>query len=515
MKYSPSPRKRKTRVSLQDAVNGVLDPTRLKLEGSNIPLPHQLVIRWRRLLYRLLPLGNASHDNEVTVYSDGTDAFPAMWRAILTAKHSVFLETYTFEPDQIGLRMLNALKVAAKKGVKIVLVYDWVGSLGMWPNTDLVRELEALGATVVAFNPPFNRKRYRGTIFFRNHRKILIVDEKVAFSGGMNISSDYVGAAEGGNGRFRDTHVRVTGPAVQDLIVVFNDSLLEAGRAPVKAADNQSHISSSSATTTPSSPTSSSASSSWRQRQRQRRLDSSPPPSSQAVRGQPTRRQSARNHRIMVPSNDPGHRNVFVQVLRSNVYRERKLIQRANRITIDAARKQIYITNPYFLPPSRIKMALKRAAQRGVDVRVLMCGPLNDVKMAKWAYLYLRSYFLTHGIRIYELQDQILHAKTITADGMYGSVGSFNMDNLSNRRNLEVQLTFLDPDVAKELESHFFDDLERSIEVTMDDDAKRGVFERALHYVAYLLHRFMKFYFILNRERRFFTPFKRKKEKKN
>ena len=178
--------------------------------------------------------------------------------------------------------------------------------------------------------------------------------------------------------------------------------------------------------------------------------------------------------------------NLFVQVLKSNIWRQSRLIQRAIIITLQSARHTAYITTPYFIPPYRLRLALLTAATRGVDVRLLTSGSGSDVPWSRWASMHIYHLLLRRGVRVYELQGRMLHAKTVCVDSLYASVGSFNFDRMSVL-NLECNLTVLDPDVANVVEQQFFVDLQSSREVKIEDLQKRTVWERLLHWVCYQL----------------------------
>ena len=181
------------------------------------------------------------------------------------------------------------------------------------------------------------------------------------------------------------------------------------------------------------------------------------------------------------PSADAGS---LVQVLESNLRRKRRAIQRALRLTLARAAERAYLTSPYFVPPRRLMRALAKAAQRGVDVRVLTAGK-SDVPLVLLASQHLYGHLLERGVRIFELQGRTLHAKTIAIDGVYASVGSFNLDYWSDRRNMEVSVTLLDRALTGELEAEFQANLALSKEVRLESWKKRGPWERALHWLAY------------------------------
>ena len=178
----------------------------------------------------------------------------------------------------------------------------------------------------------------------------------------------------------------------------------------------------------------------------------------------------------------------FLQVQASRGWQGRRSIQRALRLTTRNAMRHCYVTTPYFVPSLRLSRALKRAAERDVDVRVLTAG-VSDVPIVAFASRHIYGSLLKHGVRIFEMYGSTLHAKTITIDGLYSNVGSFNLDQWSDKRNLEANVAIIDPDVAVELESMFADNLAQAKEVTLDTWAKRSIWKRLLHWTAYQLLR--------------------------
>ena len=176
--------------------------------------------------------------------------------------------------------------------------------------------------------------------------------------------------------------------------------------------------------------------------------------------------------------------DTFTQVFASSGWQGRRPIQRALRMTIRNALQHCYITTPYFVPPLRLMRAINRAAKRGVDVRILTAGN-SDVPIVRMAAQHIYGAFLRHGVRIYEMFDSTLHAKTLTIDGLYGTVGSFNLDTWSDKRNLEVNVAMIDPQVAGEIQSQFLNDIEGATEVTLDNWHKRPWWRRVLNWTAY------------------------------
>lgn len=377
--------------------------------------------KWRRRLYtfervfrRLLPLGGMSEGNRIETFTERDRIFEQMLSAIAGAAKRVWLETYIFEPDSIGLKFRDALVQAALRGCEVILIYDHFGSSRL-SNAFLQPILRAGGETF-NFNSIWPWRR-QGPLLFRDHRKILIIDEDVSFCGSVNISANPAL-------KFRDTAMRIQGPATRDLINLFLDSLYET------TGKNKKNIEYS----------------------------------KKYLNG------------------------VVAQVLGSNQRRKLVSIQKSMEVTLRRAKHTCYFTTPYFLPYDRLRKAMIDAAKRGVDVRVLTAG-LSDVPLMRFASHHVYEQFLKAGIRIYELFGQTLHAKTAAIDGIYVSVGSYNLDHWSARRNLEVNVSVIDPHLAAELESHFDSDLKNAREISLPIWEERSYIRRILNFLAYQIMR--------------------------
>lgn len=377
--------------------------------------------QWRRRLYtfkrvfrRLLPLGGMSEGNQIEVFTERDLIFEHMLSAIHSASKRVWLETYIFEPDEIGLKFREALIGAVSRGCEVILIYDHFGSSHL--GNSFLGPLLKAGVGVFNFNPIWPWRR-QGPLLFRDHRKILIIDEDLSFCGSLNISANPTL-------KFRDTVMRIQGPATQDLSNLFLDSLYET-----------------------------------------------------------TGQDKKRNLEI---KNYSG--GVVAQVLGSNQRRKLISIQKSMEVTLRRAKHTCYFTTPYFLPYDRLRKAMIDAARRGVDIRVLTAG-LSDVPLMRLASHHVYGQFLKAGIRIYELFGQTLHAKTAAIDGVYASVGSYNLDHWSARRNLEVNVSVIDPHLAGELESHFYVDLKNAREISLPVWKSRSCFRRILNFLAYQIMR--------------------------
>ncbi len=176
----------------------------------------KLKLSWRKAIARLIPLGGFSSHNSVKIFHDGDEAFLAIYNAFSRARDSIFVETYIFAPDRVGTWLRDALVDAAKRGVKVTVLYDYIGS--PWLSHTFIAPMTAAGIKVLSFNPVWPWRR-RGPLLFRDHRKIMVIDEEYAFCGSMNISDDYAGPIYG-NGRYRDSVAYVEGPAVKDLLAI-------------------------------------------------------------------------------------------------------------------------------------------------------------------------------------------------------------------------------------------------------------------------------------------------------
>lgn len=276
---------------------------------SDMAFTERGLARWRKTAGRLLRLGGESQGNELVLFVDGDDAFEAKLAAIHSATKRVWLEVYIFEPDPLGLKILAALTAAARRGVEVRLLVDALGTQNL---KDIhLAPLRAAGGVVAVFNP-FRFRSPPGRVLpflLRDHRKILLVDDNHGFCGGMNISVDYAGARHG-NGRFRDTHVLLSGPGIRDLTEVFTRSWAHATREELPL---------------------------W----------------------------------AIAPAK---HEGSHLQILGSDRFVGRRRIQRAMHTAVTRAQRSVLLTTPYFVPPPKLLRALRRTARRGVDVRVLTAG---------------------------------------------------------------------------------------------------------------------------------------------
>ncbi|HEX3528414.1 MAG TPA: phospholipase D-like domain-containing protein [Thermoanaerobaculia bacterium] len=342
--------------------------------------------------------------NEVEVYVRGDDAFTAMRAAVQSAQKEILLESYIYKDDKTGRAFLDDLAAAAARGVTVKVLADAAGSFST--SAAFWQEMGERGIENRLFHPLFKQIWYQP---FRDHRKILIIDGQTAFTGGMNIGEEYGSAVRMKKKRkpgdtWRDTHVRVIGPAAWEMAIVFSEGWNRAGGSE---------------------------------------LDLQPLAAEQAE-GAPPR----------------------ILVLDSRFRRGQAESAAAMKAVVAAARESVWITNAYFAPGWAAVRVLSAAARRGVDVRLMLPGN-SDVPLARHAGHGYYSRLLNRGVKIFEYQASILHAKTLVADGYVSVIGSTNLDFRSFLFNAECDLMILDEAVAGRMTRAFEEDMKNAEEIKL------------------------------------------------
>lgn len=342
-----------------------------------------------------------TQDNNVTVLRNGCRIFPAMLDAIRSAEDSVDFATYVYWTGSIADEFVVALVERARAGVEVNVLLDAVGAAKM--DRDQVERLRASGAVVAWFRPP----RWWSTHKMNNrtHRKILVVDGRVGFTGGVGIAEEWTGDCEDAD-HWRDTHVRVDGPAVRGLYGGFQENWAEATRSILTG----SHL--------------------------------------------PELALHAGGVRVHVTRSSATHGSTEAEEL---FY-----------AAIAAARERLWLTSAYFAPRAAFVDLLVQKARAGVDVQLLVNGSKGDKEMVRQAGRRSYSALLGGGVRIHEYERTMLHAKIMTVDGAWATVGSINMDNRSIAINDELNLSVFDAGVAAELDRHFEADVADSREIDLD-----------------------------------------------
>ena len=341
------------------------------------------------------------------VLTNGDQIYSAMLAAIDGAKVRVEFETYNFLDGQIASRFATALSAAARRGVIVRVIVDTVGASP--PPSALNDALEEAGVQIVRFNP-VGMWTVEATNN-RTHRKLLVVDGTVGFTGGVGVADHWLGDARNEN-EWRDTQFQVTGPVVQALEACFYENWVEAGGRDAPPIG--------------------------------------PAPAAAQVPGE--------DISIVVWSNPTiGVSNVKLLYLYS----------------IAAARQTIDIQSPYFVLDGSVRTALSRARDRGVRIRVLTDGPITDTMSVKHASRNEYAELLAAGDRIFEYQPTMMHAKAMVVDRRWSIIGSANFDNRSLELNDEITIAADDPDLATTLSAAFDADLIRSREWRTDEWSKR------------------------------------------
>jgi cardiolipin synthase A/B len=366
--------------------------------------------------------GIYARGHRLRLLRSGAEAYPAMLEAIAAARRNVHLETYILRADRTGRRFGDALRERARAGVEVRLLYDAFGALGL--DDDFVAALRADGVRVVAYRPvaPW---RPRWGLWRRNHRKTLVVDGRLGFTGGLNIGDEYAAAGDGGGG-WHDLHVQIEGPAVRRLATLFRTAWEHAGGDAIAEPA--------------------------------------------ALTG--------------------GAGPLYATVIANEDIRSRFEIRRSYLHAIRRARSTIRIMNAYFIPDAGVRWALRRAARRGVDVRVVVPS-VADVRLAHHASRHVFGRLLRAGVRILEWPGPMMHAKAVVVDGCWCAVGSYNLDYRSLLHDLEVVVAVLDRDFAGCVQEVVEQDVARCREITALAWRARPALSRLLEWAAYRLRRWL------------------------
>ena len=358
--------------------------------------------------------------NRVELLLNGDEIFPAKLKVIREAKRNINFAQYVFEEGEKSAEVARALGERCRAGVNVHVLLDAVGSLAI-PG-EYIKAMVDGGCQVEYFRPlsPFALER----VNYRNHRRILVADGRVAITGGSGLSGKWDGDGRT-NGHWRDTDILVEGPVVEQIQAAFVENWLETTGVALGGDDYFP-----------------------------RPLQSRGPLLAQAVRSSPASGSAA--------------------------------MYTAFLLAMAAAKHSIYITNPYFVPEDKMIQTLIAAARRNVRVVLLIPGAIdhNIVRQASRSEL---GGLLQAGVRVYEYQPALLHSKTIVIDGIWATVGSTNLDSRSFALNDELNVIVYNDGVARRLERVFEEDLKHARQVTYERWKRRGVVDRFLELLAWPL----------------------------
>ncbi len=348
--------------------------------------------------------------NAVKLLWKGVETFQTIFDTLKKAKELICLEFYIFRNDETGNELAEILKQKASEGVKVYILYDHYGSFGT--SRKFWKSLKESGVQIKASRPfkwtsPFQ-------YIYRDHKKLIIVDGKIAFTGGLNIANEYRGyhrliKKEG----WRDTGIFLEGPVVKTLLDIFKKSWELWKGEPIKFQKNVEP----------------------------------------AVGGLPV-----------------------LPIFASSAKGRRKM-RKLMYYSFNKAIKSIYLTTAYFTPSKRMIQLLENAVLRGVDVKILLPGK-SDVLPAHYAGRAFYTRLLKSGVELYNYQGEILHAKTSIFDGVWSIIGSANLDFQSLRRNDEGNVGIIDEGFGKKMTDIFYEDLKHSLRITLNEWVKRPVFEK-------------------------------------
>jgi cardiolipin synthase len=355
-----------------------------------------------------------SRGNRLELLRNGDEIFPAMLDAIESAERSVDLLTFVYWSGDIAGRFATTLALAARRGVRVRVLLDALGAKSI--ERAVVERMRSAGCDVRYFRPPDPRHPLKAT--HRTHRKVLVCDETVGFTGGVGIADEWSGDGRS-DGCWRDTHVRLLGPAVAGLRASFLDNWIETDSTIFQPAFD--HFPETGA------PGDSSV---------------------QVIKG----------------SAEPGWNDVSISV----------------RALIELARRTIRITTAYFVPDDDLQMRLIRASERGVDVSLLLPGPHADKRFVQVAGEKRYRELLDRGVQVHSYQPSMLHAKVMTVDRAAAVIGSANFNHRSTHLDEEVNLIVFDGAVAAELDDDFDADLGYSEELDPRRWRRRSLPQRLL-----------------------------------
>lgn len=355
--------------------------------------------------------------NQIEVLENGCRIFPAMLDAIAAARHHIDFLTFVYWQGDIAQRFGEALAARAKAGVRVRILLDGFGAYPM--PSKVVEQLETAGADVAWFRPPLRWRVWQADN--RTHRKILICDDHIGFTGGVGIAEQWEGDARNAD-EWRDTHFRITGPAVDGLRSAFLSNWIEAGHAGFD------------------------------------RIWELPSPDS------------------------PG--DAKIQVIATSAAVQYSDIATLLRLLLSMTQRELRIATAYFVPDGPTVAHLCDAAKRGVDVQILMPGPHTDQRVSQIAGEDVFAPLIDAGVKLFYFQPTMLHTKVLIVDRVVACIGSANFNQRSMAKDDEIALCVIHEPTVAQLLDGFSRDRERSKPVSYGDWKKRGIGQRLLEFAS-------------------------------
>jgi len=385
------------------------------------PLPHHLAAADDQFKISMGALfgSNSIPGNKVETLVNGNQIFPSMLRALRVAKNTITFETYIYWRGDIANQFADVLSQKAREGVAVKVLLDWVGSIPM--EETLIEHMQSAGVEVVRFRPV--KWSTVDRINNRTHRKLLVVDGRIGFTGGVGIGDEWNGDARTA-AEWRDNHYRIEGPAVSELQAAFSEHWMEA-TGELLMGDR------------------------------------------------------------FFPAIKPDGKH-DAQVVVSSTH-QRNVMHLMLMTALAAAEKTVRIGTPYFVPDSITRRQLLDARKRGVDIEIIVPGKRTDARIVQKASRHFWGELLEAGITIYEFDPTMYHCKLVIVDDIWSSVGSTNIDERALRLNDEANINFYDQQFARRQIEIFKSDLSRSTPYTMAQWRDRPVGERFTDWLASLL----------------------------
>jgi len=377
--------------------------------------------------FELMTHVRLEHGHDVEFFINGDQTYSRLWADLRGAKSSITIQLYYCNKGRMADELHEILRDRARAGVEIYFLYD---AFGTTLPDEYFEALRAAGITTESFRP-FSIRAIQKTQH-RAHIRVIVIDGKVGYTGGFGVDDKWFGDGRHEN-QWRDTNVRFTGPAVRQLQATFVVCWAESSGCLLTSTTLL-------------------------------------PPADK-------------------PEDSPEHQGVLAAVLHASPTIGSTPAERFFALSIAAARKKLYISNSYFVPELSFRKMMCDAVARGVDVRILTVSKSTDVKSTWYAGRARYEELLKGGVRIWEYQPVMMHAKTLVVDGGWLSVGSMNADNRSMSFNEESNLVVLDRNAAEEMEGYFIEDLEYSEEIKLDTFKKRSLKERAAEKACHLIWR--------------------------
>lgn len=379
-------------------------------------IANESISSYKHIMMLLLNNSKAllAENNRVNILNDGNSTFDSIFKAIEEAKNHIHLEYYIIEDGRLTDRLFSILQRKAKEGIEIRIIYDGVGSISL--SQKKINELRNAGVKIYPFLPvrfPYFTHKAN----YRNHRKIIVVDGKVGFLGGLNFADRYVDGIDG-IGIWRDTHLRIEGDVARQLQIVFlidwyfvsQEVLLEKFKYIPETTVNE---------------------------------------------------------------------KCLIQLAVSGADSDWASIEQAYFAAINTARSYVYISTPYFMPGPSMLMSLKTAAMGGIDVRILI-PHRSDSFFSYWCTNSYVQELLEAGIKVYTYTKGFNHSKIMMIDDDISTVGTANMDTRSFEQNFEINALLYNKKLTKELAKSFIFDISESIEINREEWTRRPFFKKLL-----------------------------------